>query len=248
MPYRLTLDEAEAFAGIGITALAVGYFGVPDAPGTIIWVPVEYVEKAAQYLHGNGFEKVTAVGISKGAELALLSASLIPAIDGAVAFAPSSKVYMGIGPGISWVDASSWTFRGKDLPYTYAPASGWKALAHSLKAGELTFRPVYERADRAVKEDSIIAVGNIRGPVLVCGSPNDSLWPGEKACADITERLKENHFAYPFRQLIYPYASHLLLPFETGYEKLFRVGRKYPRECRETIQELQKEVLMWLKK
>ena len=89
---------------------------------------------------------------------------------------------------------------------------------------------------------------NIKGPVLVCGSPADSLWPGEKACGDIIKRLKEKLFAYPYKQLIYPYASHLLLPFESRYEKLFRVGRKYPRECRETIRKLQEEVLEWLKK
>ena len=32
MPYQSTLDMAEAFAGLGITSLAVGYFGVKDAP------------------------------------------------------------------------------------------------------------------------------------------------------------------------------------------------------------------------
>lgn len=247
MPYKLTQVEAEAFAGIGITALAIGYFGVPDAPKTIVRVPVEYVEKSAMYLHENGYEKVIAVGISKGAELALTAATLVPDINGVIAFAPSSKVYMGIGSGISWVNASSWTFRGAELPYAYAPASGWKALADSLKARELTFHPVYERADCAANEDSVIPVEHINGAVLVCGSPVDSLWPGDKACGDIIKRLTEKNFAYPYKQLIYPYASHLLLPFETGYEKLFRVGRKYPRECRDTIYRLQNEVLDWLK-
>ena len=39
---------------------------------------------------------------------------------------------MGIGTGIEWVNASSWTFRGEELPYAYASASGLRAVWDSL--------------------------------------------------------------------------------------------------------------------
>ena len=75
VPYEATLIEAEAFAEMGITALAVGYFGVKDTPKSIVRLPIEYVEKAADRLHSMDVKTVIAVGISKGAELALVSAS-----------------------------------------------------------------------------------------------------------------------------------------------------------------------------
>ena len=246
VPYKLTLDEAQAFADMGITALAVGYFNVVDAPKTIVNVPIEYVENAARYLYSLGFDNVVVAGISKGAELALTAASLIPEINGAIAFSPPSRVYMGVGPGISWVDSSSWTFRGNALPYAYAPASGIRALMESLRAGELTFRSVYERANSCACEESIIPAEKIHGPILLCASSNDSLWPSEKACEEIAARLDAKGFAFPCKTLVYPYASHILLPFETGYERFFRIGRSHPQECLNTIEELRFEMLDWL--
>lgn len=246
VPYQCTLDEAEAFAGIGITALAVGYFGVKNAPKYIVRVPIEYVEKAANRLHTTGIKSVIAVGISKGAELTLAAASLLPQINGVIAFSPPSRVYMGPGKGISWVDASSWSFHGKELPYAYAPYSGLKAVLNSIRQREVTFRQAYEWANTLSSADSLIPVEHIQGPVLVVCSASDSLWPSAEACDEIMERLEANNFAYPHKMLLYKYASHLLLPFETGYEKWFCIGRRYPDECRRTVYELQAEVLNWL--
>ncbi len=246
MPYKFTIKEAKAFAEIGIPALAVSYFAVKDAPKTINHVPIEFVEKAAAYLHTTGYEKVIIVGISKGAEFALVAASLIPTINGVIAFAPPSRVYMGVGSGISWVNRSSWTYRGDPLPFAYCKASGLKTFINSICSRELTLRPVYEKANQEAGEDSLIHVERIKGPILLCASTKDSLWPSEEACISILQRLEAYHFPYPAKKLIYPYASHILLPFETGYEKLFRIGRQSPEECRKTIYSLKKEILDWL--
>ncbi len=246
VPYEATLLEAEAFAEMGITALAVGYFGVKDTPKTLMRVPIEYVEKAADRLHSMGIKTVIAVGISKGAELALAAASLLPQINAVIAFSPSARVNMGVGSGISWVNASSWTFRGEELPYAYASASGLRAVWDSIRARELTFRPVYERANRSAPSDTFIPVEKIQGPILLAAAEYDSLWPSAEACAEMTSRLDSHGFAYPHKQLIYHYASHLLLPFETGYDRYFRIGRVFPEECKATVQELRTEVQEFL--
>ena len=247
MPYQSTLDLAEAFTGLGITALAVGYFGVPNAPKTIVRVPIEYVENAAKKLHSMEMAAVIAVGFSKGAELALVSASLISQVNGVIALSPPSRVYMGVGKGISWVNESSWSFRGKELPYAYAPSSGMQALWYTFRKRELTFRSVYERANKTAPSDSSIPVESIQGPVFVAAAKFDSLWPAAEACYEMGKRLSDSLFPYPHKEMVYHYASHFLLPFETSYERLFRVGRKYPKECRQTVLAIRKEILEWLK-
>ncbi len=247
MPYRSTQAEAEAFSELGISSLAVGYFGVEGTPKTIKSVPVEYVEHAACLLHSEGYDHVSAVGISKGAELALVAGTLTDEINGVIAMSPSSHVNMGIGPGMSWVNESSWTFRGKQLPFAYANVSGLSALLKSFAARELTFRFVYEKAYREASQETVIPVEKIKGPVLICGSTEDSLWPGAEACDEIIDRLKKNHFDYPYKKLIYQYSTHILLPFETRYDKYFRIGRKYPDQCRKTAQHLRSEITEWLK-
>lgn len=68
------------------------------------------------------------------------AASYSEEINGVIALSPSSRVNMGIGPGISWVKASSWTFKGDELPYAYAKVPGWRAVLKSIRARELTFR------------------------------------------------------------------------------------------------------------
>ena len=214
---------------------------------SIVRVPIEFVEKAAECLHAMGVKSVIAAGISKGAELALAAGSLLPGINSVLALSPPSKIYMGVGSGISWVNASSWSFRGKELAYAYAPFSGLHALYNTLRAGELTFRPAYEKADLTASPSCMIKVENINGPVLLAASQSDSLWPSAEACHEMMKRLDSNRFSYSHKELVYKYASHLLLPFETSYGKLFRVGRKYPEECSKTTRELKTEILEWLK-
>ena len=110
----------------------------------------------------------------------------------------------------------------------------------------MTFRPVYERASRSAPSDTIIPVEKIQGPILLAAAEYDSLWPSAEACAEITSRLNSHGFAYPHKQLIYRYASHLLLSFETNYARYFRIGRQFPEECKATVHELRREVQEFL--
>lgn len=248
MPYNATLAEAKAFCGMGISALALGYYGVPETPKTLVKVPIEYVRNAARWLHDNEYGIVVSAGISKGAELALISATYFDEINGVIAFSPAARIYMGIGKGKKWVKASSWTYEDKELPYAYAEYPKAKVIGGIIAARELTFIPVYEKADSLSGDDSIIPVEKIKGPVLVCAALEDSLWPSKKACDLIINRLEEHDFKYQYKKLVYQYASHILLPFSTGYDKFFRMGRKHPEKCRETAATLYKEVEEWLHK
>lgn len=72
-------------------------------------------------MHELGYEKVGLWGISKGAELALSAGSLLQGIVNAViAVSPMSTVCQGfkMGKGISLMQGSTWTFHGKEVPYS----------------------------------------------------------------------------------------------------------------------------------
>lgn len=76
------------FSREGIAALGLCYWNVPGLPDELIEVPIEPIERAVAYLNQRGFEHVGIYGISKGGELALLAASLIPDIECAIAISP----------------------------------------------------------------------------------------------------------------------------------------------------------------
>ena len=81
---NIPMNVGKMFAARGISALGVCYFNVPGLPDNLIRVPVDPFEKAVRWLKNQGYEKVFIYGISKGGELALLAASLIPEISGVI--------------------------------------------------------------------------------------------------------------------------------------------------------------------
>lgn len=246
VPYQLTVDEARAFADNGITSLALGYFDVPEAPKTISDIPIEYVEKAVHSLKTEEYDKIVAIGISKGAELALVSASLIPDISGVIALSPPAKVYMGLGKRISWQNRSSWTYRGRELPYAYTKPNMLKVFMKSLRHQEPTLRDVYIKASAESDDSSDIRCDDIQGPILLVSADYDSMWPSRQSCVTIKKRLEDNGFPYPCNHLNYQYASHLVLPFRTSYSRLFKMGRKHAYDCDQTADELMKEIVSWI--
>jgi len=101
---NIPMNVGRMFARRGIAALGVMYFNTPGLPRDLVKVPVESVERAVSYLREKGYGKVFVYGISKGAELALLSASLIPQISGAIALSPSHCIWSGMTTGKSLLD------------------------------------------------------------------------------------------------------------------------------------------------
>lgn len=116
---------AQVFQAQGLTTLALAYVLEEGLPQKFLNVPIDPLEAAAKRLHDMGYEKVGLWGISKGAELALVAGSLLPGLVNAViAVAPMSTVCQGFAKekGIAFLPGSSWSFHGKEIPYTpYVP-------------------------------------------------------------------------------------------------------------------------------
>ncbi|HVF46420.1 MAG TPA: acyl-CoA thioester hydrolase/BAAT C-terminal domain-containing protein, partial [Pyrinomonadaceae bacterium] len=87
-------------AGPAIAIAALAYFGFDTLPAELERIPVETVDRAVDWLAaqpGVDPNRIVLQGGSKGAELALLAASLNKRVAGVIAISPSSVVYEGIG-------------------------------------------------------------------------------------------------------------------------------------------------------
>ncbi len=230
------------FAREGIAALGVCYWNVPGLPDELVEVPIESIERAVAFLQSKGFEKVGIYGISKGGELALLAASLMPALSCVIALSPLDYVMPGItgnksmaSKGIS--ERSSWTWREQPLPCVRGGmripygAIIWRLLATK----QLEMRFMYERLLERANEDSFIKVENIAGPVLIISPAHDATWPSDAACKRIEERLRMRAHPWEVQRLSFQHASHIMVPMEGAMNarslRMFKAERTYPREC-----------------
>lgn len=118
--FALTRRLAAVFQSHGLTALALAYVMEDGLPNQFYHIPIDMLEAAANRMHDMGYEKVGLGGISKGAELALTAASLLPGVVNAVvAIAPMSLVCQGFSKkrGVSFMPGSTWTFHGAEVSY-----------------------------------------------------------------------------------------------------------------------------------
>lgn len=94
--FELARALASVFQGQGLTTLALAYVNEEGLPTAFCHVPIDPLEAAARRLHELGYEKVGLWGISKGAELALTTGSLLPGlVNAVVAVAPMNTVCQG---------------------------------------------------------------------------------------------------------------------------------------------------------
>src|SRR5260370_11268286 len=121
-------DLARSLAEHGITAFALGYFGAPGLPSALIEIPIESVKRGIEVFRERfaGGQAIGLIGVSKGAELALLlAAHLGGAVSRTIAVAPSHVVWFGIkAPGPDpdrRAFQSSWSLNGVPLPFLLCP-------------------------------------------------------------------------------------------------------------------------------
>ncbi|WP_298029530.1 acyl-CoA thioester hydrolase/BAAT C-terminal domain-containing protein [uncultured Dysosmobacter sp.] len=234
--FGLAKQLARIFQTCGLTTLALAYVMEEGLPDRFFHVPVDTLEAAAKRLHEMGCEKVGLWGISKGAELALTAGSLLPGLVNAVtAVAPMSTVCQGfeMKKGVVLLTGSSWSFHGRELPYTpfgLEKTPYGRIIWKSLKAREVTMFDLYLPVVEHPAPEAAIKVENITGPILLISSKQDTMWPSGPAAEKIMERLQAHGFAYPYQHLCYDCGSHLFVPMELRAAKFFRGDRGKNRE------------------
>lgn len=195
-------DRAALIASHGYVTLALAYFGVDPLPRELERVPLETVDRAIAYLRRQPSvnpKRLAIVGVSKGAELALVSAARNPAIGAVVGIAPSSAVFQSITGQRS--STSSWTLAGKDIPF--APYVAGEKFVQSHRLGDL-----YEASLAAAPSEAEIPVEKIRGPILLLAGKDDALWPSAEMAERIAQRARRHGFRYPVKILAFENAGH----------------------------------------
>jgi uncharacterized protein len=200
----------------GFACLAIEYFGSDDTQPTLVEVPVERIERGLRWLASQPSistveGRVAVTGVSKGGELALLVASLFPHLVGpVVAYTPSSVVWAGIDFGEPRGSRqSSWTRGGVPVPHVPYPENTAPTVSERGFAG----LPIYERGleNLGAVEDAAIAVELAAGPILVISGGDDHLWPAERMCRMLVDRMCR-HGRSDVTHLNYPEAGHALFP------------------------------------
>ncbi|MFL5384103.1 MAG: acyl-CoA thioester hydrolase/BAAT C-terminal domain-containing protein [Longimicrobiaceae bacterium] len=207
--------RAAMLASHGYAALTVAYFGAPGLQEELFEVPVERIEAAVAWVRRRpelDAGRIAALGASKGAELALVAAALIPDIRAVVAYAPTDVVNQGVGGSGGSRAASSWTWRGAPIPFlVQTPPPAFQAQFRGPPPYRL--RPLFEasRSDGALAR-AAIPVERIRGAVLLVSGEDDQLIPAAPAAEAVVRRLRDARHPYPYLHRSYPGAGHVILP------------------------------------
>jgi len=213
------LDKAALLARHGFATLALAYFGIPPLPTWLHRIPLEYFGAALTWLAAQAeidSKRIGVLGVSRGAELALLLAAMFPQIRAAVAYAPSSVAWAAGGRDKATGEIiPAWTWRGTPVPFAPLPLRGfmWRsAVPVVLLRRPVIFRNLFRSALRNREEiaRAAIPVENIRGPVLLVSGGDDQVWPAAEMAETIVSRLKQRGFTYAVEHLNYPCAGHNL--------------------------------------
>ena len=193
----ITRTEALFYHKNGIPSLALALFKTKQTGEFLDRVPVEYVENAIKWLKEQGFQRIGIDGMSKGSEMALLSASMFSELSCVIARVPSYFVSEGLsGKGKSKGPSgtSCWSYKGKELSYAPYNQRAFDMLKMFREERELHI--IRFNRDKNVTPETIISVENIKAPILLLSSKNDEVWPSYEASLYIEKRLQEQGFVY----------------------------------------------------
>jgi dienelactone hydrolase len=194
--------SALALQGEGFSVLSLSYHRAPGQLPHLELIPLETFSTAITWLQRQAevdSGRIGIVGVSKGAEAALLAATRDPRIKAVLAAAPSSVAWQGASFDRDGDFASSWTERGRPLDHlTYGRWKWWTDMS-----------PILAKSLKSLPRNpgAAIPIERTAAPVLlVCGEA-DTLWPSCPMARQLEQRARL-HGRPAITVLAYPSVGH----------------------------------------
>ncbi|MBX9922887.1 MAG: hypothetical protein K2Y01_02135 [Rhabdochlamydiaceae bacterium] len=237
IPGTNAIPEAfiESLSRKGFAVLGLAYWGVDALPENLENIPLEYFENALHWLgsHPKVQEnRVSIVGQSRGAELALLLGSIFPNhIRSIVASAPCSMIC----GGFPHPNRPAWLYQNKPIaPYLSGVSSDDSNLTemddlriacekhvipHHANTQEDPYILTELFAARNSKKGADLAaipVEKIKCPVLLLSGDQDAIWPAKSYCELIMNRFEKYRSPIIRKHLNYLEAGHGIIASYDG--------------------------------
>jgi len=206
-----TKKVVSQLVSLGYSVLSLAYFKSPGLPPLLEEIPLEYFENAFAWLANQPevlSDELAVIGMSKGAEAALLLGSMNPKIKTIVALSPSHVVWQGIpklGSKLGSTLKSDWSYEGKGLTCVPYGIQSWNigTVIGTMLFGKL--RKIHEQAllNNSQVEAALIQVEKIQGAILLMSGKRDKMWPSTEMSEQITNRLATKGFAFPYSHIAF---------------------------------------------
>lgn len=228
----------------GIPALAFGYFKTKHSVKSLNKIELENIKAAIEWLKEQGYEKIGIEGCSKGAEYAAAAAIAYPELSCVILKIPSWFYGEGMDKTVP-SGASSWTYEGKELPYTPYKTRKLPVMKEMMKNKEYNILAI--NTGKKINSDSIIPIEKIHAPVLMFSTEVDTIWPSKESCEKMEERLNANQFAYPHKHICFEHMSHMMLEnCGKGIKYFIKSEKEFPEECARERVIMGQECIKWI--
>lgn len=214
----LSENRAQLLASHGFAAFALGYFAVEGLPAVLENIPLEYFERAFEWLRHHpkiDAKRIGLYGVSRGAELSLILGTVFPdSIQALVATVPSSVISGGMGVQ----QKPAWIYRGEPVgpdlgldPHLVLKEYKGRTASNLVETSAFFLKAI---EDEKIREASSIPVEKLKCPLLLISAGDDKMWPSGVFAKHIEERLARKKSPISCTHLHYEGAGHKIgLPY-----------------------------------
>ncbi len=213
----LSMFYPNLFGKHGYVVLSLAYSGISHLPKLEKEIPLEYFEKAVQWLkkHPNvDSSRLGIIGTSRGAEGALVFTSKFPVFKALVSVVGSNVVWQG-DPSINdSIPTSRWSYQGKPvIPYVTLNLTK-EIYEYGMKTG--LWGDMFSLKNKKAVKRAEIPVEKINAPILLFSGSDDAVWSSGFMSNAIVKRLKKKKYPFEYRHISYPETGHLLFVSKDG--------------------------------